>query len=103
MCGFCLRFVIVVFPDHTHYFCVWPLFCYTLLCVLSIFAIISLGKREQVALLFIVVLASNGCYCSLVLPHGAVAWSALCDCGTSWSYSLTFLTMLTGRKTLILA
>ena len=22
------------------------------------------------------------------LPHGAVGWSAVCDCGTSWSYSL---------------
>ena len=23
------------------------------------------------------------------LPHGAVGWSAVCDCGISWSYSLT--------------
>ena len=37
----CLRFVIVVFPDHTH----------LLLCVVSSFAIISLAKRELVALL----------------------------------------------------
>ena len=24
------------------------------------------------------------------LPHGAVGWSVVCDCGISWSYSLTF-------------
>ena len=24
MAWVCLQFVIVVFPDHTHYFCVWP-------------------------------------------------------------------------------
>ena len=23
------------------------------------------------------------------LPHGAVSWSAVCDRGTSWTYSLT--------------
>ena len=27
---------------------------------------------------------------SVALPHGAVGWSAVCDCGISWSYSLTF-------------
>ena len=25
-----------------------------------------------------------------VLPHGAVGWFAVCDCGISCSYSLTF-------------
>ena len=32
------------------------------------------------------------CYykCSVALPHGAVGWSAVCDWGISWSYSLTF-------------
>ena len=32
------------------------------------------------------------CYykCSVALLHGAVGWSAVCDCGISWSYSLTF-------------
>ena len=24
------------------------------------------------------------------LPHCAVGWSAVCDCGISWSYSLAF-------------
>ena len=23
------------------------------------------------------------CYCSLTLPHGAMGWSAVCDCGIS--------------------
>ena len=23
--------------------------------------------------------------CSVPLPHGAVGWSVLCDCGISWS------------------
>ena len=23
------------------------------------------------------------CYCYVALPHGAVAWSAVCDCGIS--------------------
>ena len=23
--------------------------------------------------------------CSLPLPHGAVGWSVVCDCGISWS------------------
>ena len=28
---------------------------------------------------------------SFPLPHGAVGWSVVCDCGISLSYSLTFL------------
>ena len=28
--------------------------------------------------------------CYVTLPHGAVGWSAVCECGISWSYSLTF-------------
>ena len=33
------------------------------------------------------------CYykCSVALPRDAMGWSAVCDCGISWSYSLTFL------------
>ena len=26
----------------------------------------------------------------MALPHGAVGWYAVCDCGISWSYSLAF-------------
>ena len=39
------------------------------------------------------------CYCSLTLPHGAVGWSAVCECGISWSYSL-FFTLSHIEKTL---
>ena len=28
------------------------------------------------------------------LPHAAVGWSAVCDCGISWSYSLVFCPMI---------
>ena len=31
---------------------------------------------------------SSYCKYSVALPHGAVGWSAVCDCGISWPYSL---------------
>ena len=34
---------------------------------------------------------SCDCYCSVALPHGAVSWSAVCDCDISQSNSLAFL------------
>ena len=43
-----------------------PLFCYALLCVLSKCAMMSCY-----------------CKCSVALPHRAVGWSAMCDCGIS--------------------
>ena len=33
-------------------------------------------------------------YRSLAISHGAVSWSVGCDCGISWSYSLTCLLYL---------
>ena len=33
---------------------------------------------------------SCDCYNSLPLPRGAEGWSAVCDYGSCWSYSLTF-------------
>ena len=63
------------------------LFCYTLLCVHSSFAIILQRERKLVALLLL------ACRCIVTaLPRGAVAWSAVCDCGICpnhthlWSY-----------------
>ena len=54
------------------------LFWYASLYVLSSFAITLMRKRESWLLCF---------YCLLdvlsVLPHGAVGWSAVCDCGIS--------------------
>ena len=29
--------------------------------------------------------------CSVALPHGAMGFSAVCDCGISWSCSLTLM------------
>ena len=55
------------------------LFCYALFCVHSSFAIILKRKRK----LYIVL--QMYCYykCSVALPHGAMGWSAVCDCGIS--------------------
>ena len=67
---------------------VLSLLCYTLLCAHSTFAIILKRKRKLVALLLFVL--QMYCYSkySVVLPHGAVSWSAVCDCGISLQYSL---------------
>ena len=45
------------------------------------------GKESDKAL-------SCGCYHNLPFPLRALGWSAVCDCSSSWSYSLTFLTNL---------
>ena len=57
------------------------LFWYTLLYVLSSFAIILTRKKELVA--FVVFQMSCYCKCSMALPHGAMGLSAVCDCGIS--------------------
>ena len=56
-------------------------FCCTLHYVHSSFAIISMGKRELVALHSFVFLMSHD-YC-ITLPRGAMCLSAVCDCGIS--------------------
>ena len=35
---------------------------------------------------FIVFWMSCYCKCVVALPHGAVGWYVVCDCGISWSY-----------------
>ena len=50
---------------------------------LSSFAIILMGTRDLV--LYFVFLMSYDSHCSVALPHGAVGWSALSDCGISLS------------------
>ena len=63
------------------------LFCCALLCVLSSFAIMYIEEEERAGCFaFIVLQMSFYCKCSVTLPHGAVGWSAVCDCGTSRSY-----------------
>ena len=45
------------------------------------FAIILMGKRELVAFAkFVFLVSRNGC---VVLPRGAMGWSAVCDYGIS--------------------
>ena len=62
-----------------------------MLSVLSSFLIISLKKSEQVVFTLIVFLLFMRLL-ALAVPHpyGDVGWSAVCDCGISWSHSLTF-------------
>ena len=53
-------------------------FVFVLLCVNSSIAIISKRKRKLVALLLL-----SYYKCAVAVPHGAVGWSAVCDCGIS--------------------
>ena len=57
---------------------------YALLCVHS-----SLKRKTAIIVL------QMYCYfkCSVALPHDAVGWSAMCDCGIFLSYSLSVLQM----------
>ena len=59
------------------------LFCYALRFVHSSCAII-LKRKKKVGCFAIIVLVMC-CYykCSGALPHGAVGWFAVCDCGIS--------------------
>ena len=59
-------------------FCVCSMFSCTLLCVLSSFAFILMGKKELIALLFVFLMS---CDVYVALPRGAVSWSAVCDRG----------------------
>ena len=54
------------------------LFCYALYCVHSNCAIILVGC-------FAIIVLQMYCYykCYVVLPHSAVGWSALSECGIS--------------------
>ena len=56
------------------------LFCCALLCV---FVVLQSSKRGRVCFPFIALRMSCYCICSVNLPHGAVGWSAVCDCGIS--------------------
>ena len=55
------------------------MFCCALLCVHSSFAIISMKKRELVALLCLSSWFSR--YCCVALLHNGRGSSAVCDCG----------------------
>ena len=67
-------------------FCVVSLFYGVVLGVLSSLEIILLRKR---------VFAAYGHLISVSLPHCALGWSGVSDCGISWSFSL-FLSFIVG-------
>ena len=49
-------------------------------------------EEDEKASCFVILVVGMYCCCglSVALPHGAVGWSAVCDCGISSSHSLTF-------------
>ena len=49
----------------------------------SSFVTILMGKERAACVTLIVFLVSCDCKCSVSLLHGAVGWSAVCDCGNS--------------------
>ena len=57
------------------------LFCYALLCVHTSF--FNHLEEEEKAGCFAIIVSQVSCYCkcSVALPHGAMGWSAVCDCG----------------------
>ena len=67
-----------------------PCFCFAVFCVVSSFAIISLGTRELVALLLLCSEYHVAVIVCFTLPRGSMGWSVVYDYGISWSYSLSF-------------
>ena len=69
-------FVVVLYLSYfgVHYF------------VFFLVSIILMRKRVPVALRMFCY-----CKCSVAFPHGAMGWSAVCDCGVSLSYSLFYI------------
>ena len=72
----------------------WPFYTgFTIFTVVFSFAIISpLGERKSWVLNFYYFLMSCDCHVTVSVQSllSAVGLSAVCDCGISWSYSLTF-------------
>ena len=77
-----LFYCLMYFPLFVGVLCLY-LFCYALICFYSNFEIILKRKRKLVALLLLFL--QMYCYykCSVALPHVALGWSAVCDCGIS--------------------
>ena len=59
------------------------LICYALRSVHSRFAFILKRKRKRVALLLWSYICLVTVNVSFIRPHGAIGWSAVCDCGIS--------------------
>ena len=95
----------VVAPIVCGGFSVGSLFCFAVLCVLSSssFAIISLGKRELIALLLLCVLNVMSLLSFMTLPCGAMGWSEVCECALPDQTHFLFcfpLKLYTGRSDL---
>ena len=66
--------------------CGGSVFVFVLLCItLCPFEFCNHREEDERAgcFPFIVLRMSCYCKCSMTLPHGAVGWSAVCDCGIS--------------------
>ena len=48
------------------------------------------GEERSGCFALLVFLVSCDCYCSVAIPHGAVGWSAVCDCGIFYHTHLLF-------------
>ena len=48
----------------------------------------DLQEKRAASFTCIVFFVSGGCYYSVYLPHGAMSWYQVCDCGISLSYLL---------------
>ena len=66
------------------YFPLFVCLCFDMHYFVSILVYNHLEEEEKAGCFSIIVLQMY-CYykCSMALPHGAVGWSAVCDCGIS--------------------
>ena len=74
-------------------FCVDICFVWYALLFSMSFLVLQSSNEEEIVGCFAYIVFWMSFYCKshVALPHGAVGWSAVCDCGTSRSFSLTFL------------
>ena len=78
----------IVYSRLCIWFCVG--LCFGMHYFMSFLVLQSSWRGRENWLLCFCLLDGMFCYCkwSVALPHGAVCWSAVCDPGISWSYSL---------------
>ena len=70
--GFCCLYIVYCCSHSLWGFCIWSLFCNTILSVLSSFAIILMIKEERACCFTFVLLMSCDCWCSVTLPSYAL-------------------------------
>ena len=87
-CCWFVVYVLLIVCGGSVFVSVW----YALLCVLSSLQSSWRGRYCWLhCFCCLTVGLSCYCICSVALPYGAVGWSAVCDCGISWSYLLIFI------------